>query len=278
MMEPSMSEPERSEGQELEPHQRRKAREEESLDAATTYEVVRHEGELELSRSTAALAWSGLAAGLSMGFSMVGQGLLHRYLPEAPWRPAVASFGYSLGFLIVILGSQQLFTENTLTPVVPLLARREPGGLRDLARLWAVVFAANLAGTFLFGWVAARTAAFDVETRAAFREIALQAVEPRFGTLLLKGVFAGWLIALLVWMLPASQTAHFWVILSITWLIGAAHLSHVVAGSVEVFYLVARAELGIGQALGGFVLPALIGNVLGGVSLVAALNHAQVKS
>jgi formate-nitrite transporter family protein len=271
-------EPSQDGAPDLAPHELKKAHEEESLDADTTYEVVRREGEKELSRTTSALAWSGLAAGLSMGFSMVGEGLLHRYLPAAEWRPLVSKLGYSFGFLIVILGSQQLFTENTLTPIVPLLARRTRELARNVIRLWGAVLVTNLVGAFAFAWVTARSAVFDVETRHAFREVALRAVEPAFGTVLLKGIFAGWLVALLVWMLPASQTAHFWVILVIAWLIGIGHLSHVIAGSVEVFYLVARNDLGFLESLGRFVIPALIGNVIGGVSLVASLNHAQVKA
>src|SRR5688500_5909743 len=110
---------------ELDEDERKNAQEEQSLDAKTTHEVIRLEGERELGRSTGALAWSGLAAGLAMGFSLVAQGVLHHGLPDAPWRPLVSSLGYSVGFLIVILGSQQLFTENTLRVIVPLMAHRD---------------------------------------------------------------------------------------------------------------------------------------------------------
>src|SRR5215213_8583656 len=68
------------------------------------YKAILKEGEEELARSSSALFWSGLAAGLSMGFSMIAEGLLHAYLPDTYWRPLVAKFGYSAGFLIVILG------------------------------------------------------------------------------------------------------------------------------------------------------------------------------
>ncbi len=85
------------------------------------YKAILKEADEELGRSTIALAWSGLAAGLSMGFSLVAEGLLQSHLPDAAWRPLISKFGYSLGFLIVILGRQQLFTENTLTPMLPLL-------------------------------------------------------------------------------------------------------------------------------------------------------------
>jgi formate-nitrite transporter family protein len=255
--------------------ERRNAREELSLDARTTHEVIRLEGERELERSSGALAWSGLAAGLAMGFSLVAQGILHAHLPDAPWRPLVAGLGYTVGFLIVILGSQQLFTENTLTAIAPLLARRDGRTLANVARLWAVVLAANLAGALAFAWVAARTALFEADVRHAFAELSRTAMAPDFGLTVLRGVFAGWLIALMVWMIPAAKTAHLWVIVIVTWLVGVGHLSHVIAGAVEAFYLSALGEQGWGEALGGYVLPALVGNVIGGTALVAALNHAQ---
>lgn len=258
--------------------ERENAREEQSLDAKTTHEVIRLEGERELERSGGALFWSGLAAGLAMGFSLVAQGLLHAHLPDAPWRPLVAALGYSVGFLIVILGSQQLFTENTLRVVVPLLARRDGRTLGNVARVWTIVLLANLLGALVFAFVIARTELFDAQARHAFAELSRKAMEPEFGLKVLRGIFAGWLIALMLWMIPAAKTAHLWVIVIVTWLVGAAHLSHVIAGAVEAFYLAALGEQGWGDALGGYVLPALIGNAIGGTALVAALNHAQATA
>ena len=272
---PHSSPDERGPGPRLSAAEEKKAQEEQSLDAKTIHEIIRRQGEGELERSTGALAWSGLGAGLAMGFSLMAQGLLHHGLPDAPWRPLVTSLGYSAGFLIIILGSQQLFTETTLTAITPLLARRDGRTLRNVARLWTVVLLANLVGALVFAWVAARTEMFSPEMRHAFTELSRKVTEPDFGLILLRGIFAGWLIALMVWMLPAAQTAHVWVIVIVTWLVGAAHLSHVIAGAVDAFYLVAAGERSLGQSLGGFVLPALIGNVIGGTTLVAALNHAQ---
>lgn len=264
--------PELTEGEE------KKAEEEQSLDARTTYEVVRREGEHELERSNAALAWSGLAAGLAMGFSLVAQALLHAHLPDAHWRPLVVNLGYPVGFLIVILGSQQLFTENTLTAIVPLLARRDRATLGNVARLWAIVFAANMLGALLFAWAIGRTPLFDPEVHRSLTEISREGTEVGFGLIVLRAVFAGWLIAVMVWMLPAAQTAHVWVIVVVTWLVGAGHFTHVVVGSTEAFYLACRGLSSWGDALGGLMLPALIGNVLGGTTVVAALNHAQAVS
>lgn len=262
----------------LSAHEEQKADEEQSLSADITHEVIRREGEEELKRSTAALAWSGLAAGLAMGFSLVGEGLLKAHLPDAPWTPLVAKLGYSFGFLIVILGSQQLFTENTLTAIVPLLARPERELFANVARLWGVVLVTNLLGALLFALVVAKTELFKPEVHHAFVEIGRKAVENGFWLTVLKGVFAGWLIALLVWMLPAAETSHVAVIILMTWLVGVGEFSHVIAGATEVFHLAASGGIGWSETVTRFIAPTLLGNVLGGVTLTSAVNHAQVTA
>jgi formate/nitrite transporter FocA (FNT family) len=240
------------------------------------YKAILKEGEEELSRPSSALFWSGLAAGLSMGFSMIAEGLLATYLPDAPWRPLVSKFGYSAGFLVVILGRQQLFTENTLTPILPLLQRKDGATAGNVLRLWVIVLVANLVGALLVALVAARTNAFDPHVRDAFAQIGNKAMEHGFATVLLRGVFAGWLIALMVWLLPFAESARVWVIIFITYIVGLGNFSHIIAGSVETFTLAAMGQKSWLIVLGGFVVPTLIGNILGGVTLVATLNHAQV--
>jgi formate/nitrite transporter FocA (FNT family) len=242
------------------------------------YDAIVLEGREELDRSSAALFWSGLAAGLSMGFSLVVEGILQAALPDTPWRPLVSKLGYATGFLLVILGRQQLFTENTLTPILPLLKHREPGMASNVLRLWSVVLIGNLLGAAAFALVAAHTGVFEPETKNAFTQMGLRAIEPGFSLILLRGIFAGWLIALLIWLLPFAETSRVVVIIIVAWLIGVAHLSHVVAGSVDVFFLAAVRGDSWLHAVGGFVAPSLIGNVIGGCTLVAALAHAQVVS
>ena len=242
------------------------------------YKAIVAEGTEELNRSSSALFWSGLAAGLSMSFSMIAEGLLMHYLPHATWQPLVASFGYSLGFLIVILGRQQLFTENTLTPILPLLQKPTWECLRNVSRLWGIVLVANLLGGVLVAFAIAYSPAFEPEVKAEFARIGHTALSHGFGTTLVRGVFAGWMIALMVWLLPFAEQGRFWVIIFITYIVGVAHFSHVIAGAVEVFTLAAMGEASWGEALGGFVVPALLGNIVGGLALVAALNHAQVTA
>src|SRR5579883_3111500 len=95
-------------------HEEKQVQQRTAISAHIVYEAILAEGESELERSTSALVYSGLAAGLSMGFSFLTEGFLRARLPDASWTPLVAKLGYAMGFLIVILGRQQLFTENTL--------------------------------------------------------------------------------------------------------------------------------------------------------------------
>lgn len=242
------------------------------------YEAIRREGEIELERPASALAWSGLAAGLSMGFCLVCEGLLRAHLPVAPWASLVARLGYSVGFLIVILARQQLFTENTLTVILPALAHPGLRTFLAVTRLWAIVLATNLLGTFLFAEALAHGHVFNDHIMVAFSDIASKAVEPSWTETFVRAIFSGWLIALMVWMMPAAESSRVFVIILITYIVGLGGLSHTVAGAVEAFYTFAVGDNGLVKVLGGFLLPTLLGNVIGGVSLVSALNHAQVVS
>jgi formate/nitrite transporter FocA (FNT family) len=255
-----------------------KATEAESLDAETTYEVIKREGLSELERATSALFWSGLAAGLSMGFSFLAEGLLRSHLPDAEWRLLIAKAGYSVGFLIVILGSQQLFTENTLTPIVPLLHEWSARRLRDVARLWGAVLVANLIGALLFATALAELSVAEPATMHAFSELAAEAMRFGPGVILLHAVYAGWLIALMVWMLPGAETAKAFVIVVMTYLVGIGGFAHVIAGSTEVLYAAVRGDAAVSSVVFGYILPALLGNIIGGLTMVTALNHAQATS
>lgn len=263
---------------ELSEREQEEARERSSIRATVVHEAVRHDGEEELLRPVSALAWSGFAAGMSMGFSLVGQSLLRAYLPDAPWRPLVSSLGYPLGFLIVIIGRQQLFTENTLTAILPLLARRNRETFFRVVRLWTVVLVANLVGAHLFAWIVANTPMFKPEVQATMLQIGLEVGHVSFGAALLRGIYAGWLIAMIVWMLAAVDTGRALIIIILTYVVGVASLTHVIAGTVEALFPV-MAGVKSWFAVGwGYILPTLIGNSIGGVALTAAVNHAQVVS
>ena len=254
----------------------REAEDRAAPDGVIIYKAILSEGKSELDRASSALFWSGLAAGLSMGFSLIAESALRGALPDAPWRPLVSKLGYSIGFLIVILGRQQLFTENTLTPILPLLQKPESKTFFNVLRLWGLVLLANMLGAFAVAWVLARTPALTAETHQAMTDIGREAMSHGFATHFLRAIFAGWLIALMVWLLPYAESARVLVIILLTYVIGLGHFSHVIAGSVVTFAYAAAGHASWPHVFGGFFVPALLGNVLGGLTLVTALNHAQV--
>jgi formate/nitrite transporter FocA (FNT family) len=247
-----------------------------SPQALVIFEAVLQEAKHELERPSSSLAWSGLAAGLSMGFSLVAQALLVSYLPEADWTPLISKFGYSVGFLIVILGRQQLFTENTLTPVLQLLKKKNLEVLRNVGRLWTIVLFANIVGAFLFAWGIASFNIFEPDVYKEFNAIAVKMVEHNFSITFFSAIFAGWLIALIIWLLPFAEQSHIWVIIIITYIIGLGEFPHIIAGSVDTWYGVLAQQVSLWDFTANFFIPTLLGNIVGGVALVAVINYAQI--
>lgn len=247
------------------------------LRAPVVYQIVKQEGEEELARPLSSLWWSGLAAGLAISMSVVTEGLLHMHLPDAPWRPLVENLGYCMGFLIVVLGRLQLFTENTITAVLPLMIERSRHNFYLLLRLWAVVFLANVVGTFLFAAAVTYGGLFAEDQIEAFREISRHFMLKDAAEMALHGIPAGFLIAAMVWMIPSAENSEFLVITAITYLIALGDLSHVVAGSTEAFLLLINGEISAWTTFGTFMIPTLFGNVVGGSVLFTMLAYGQVK-
>jgi formate/nitrite transporter FocA (FNT family) len=260
----------------LDSSQQRQAASHASPQAIVIHEVVREEGEAEIRRSTSALVWSGIAAGLSMGFSLLTLGLFKSMLPASRWTEIIAAPGYCVGFIIVVLGRQQLFTESTLTAMLPLFVHRNLKTLLAVMRLWGIVLAANLLGTTIIAGLLSIPGVFEPAIHESMRHIGMEIVHSDSLGGFVKAVFAGWLIALMVWVLPSARSARLFVILILTYVVALGHFPHIVAGSVEAAFAVFNGDASIGRYLGGFLLPTLLGNTIGGIALAALLNHAPL--
>lgn len=247
------------------------------LRSPVVYEIVRREAEVELSRPSSSLWWSGVAAGIALSASLLTESLLRYYLPDAHWRPVVESFGYCVGFLIVIMGRLQLFTEQTVTAVIPLLAKFTARNLWRTARLWGIVLVANLTGTCLTAAITVFAGTIHPEHLPALLEVSREFAELTPAEAVIYGIPAGFFIAAIVWMMPSAEGAEFWVIIIVTYLIALGGFAHVVVGSAEAFTLVMTGELSVFDGLFGLILPSLVGNILGGTGLFAILAYGQVQ-
>lgn len=247
------------------------------LPAPLVYQIVRQEGERELGRPVAALWWSGIAAGMSMGLSVFAEAILHVHLPAAGWRPLVENFGYCIGFLVVILSRHQLFTENTITPILPLMVQRTWACLYSVVRLWLLVAAANLVGALIFALFWSFAGVAEEETHQAVLQIGRHTMENDWAHMFTKAIAAGFLMASLVWMLPSVKGAEFWAIILVTYLIAVGNLTHIVAGGVEVLVLLLAAEISVFDFVWRFGFPVFVGNVIGGTGLFSLIVYAQVR-
>lgn len=249
----------------------------ESVGARVVHEVIRRQGDEELKRPWSSLLWSGFAGGVAISASLLGEAAIEHHLPDAPWRPLLTSFGYTLGFLIVILSRLQLFTESTLSVVIPVMTEPKPINFLRIARLWAIVFLANMAGTLFIAWVNVHGWVGLPEALGAQLAVAHDALAHPPLQILTSAIPAGFLIAAVAWALPAARGQEFWVILAFTYFIALGGFAHVVAGSGEAWLLMVHGDISVGGAVLGFILPALVGNVIGGTGLFALLAHAQVR-
>jgi len=246
--------------------------------AAAVHEQIRLEGEKELERDGLALMWSAIAAGLSISASLMVKGILHARLPDTPERFFIENIGYTAGFIIVIMARQQLFTENTVTAVLPVMHKPTLKNHAILLRLWGVVLAGNLIGCACAALAFHLVPFFDADTDAAFRAISMKIMEKTPTAMFVSGIISGWLIATMVWMLPSAGTAKIWVIMLMTYLVAIADLTHIVVGSVEILYLVFTGAIPWYDFIWPFALPTLAGNIFGGTFIFALISHAQIRN
>jgi formate/nitrite transporter FocA (FNT family) len=241
------------------------------------YEAIREEGEDELARSPWGTLWSALAAGLSMTLGLVAMGAFAADLPDVPWRHLVVDLGYPLGYLIVILGRQQLFTENTLTPILPVLSAPTAGRIARVGQIWLLVLAGNIVGALAGAAFLAFAHPMPAGAAGPMADLGVALMRHDPITRFAQAVFAGWLIALMVWLLPLAETAGPFVIFLVTYVVGIAEFAHIIAGSVEVFYATFAGRLGW-ATYPAFFVPTLLGNIVGGVTFVTLIGFAQITS
>jgi formate/nitrite transporter FocA (FNT family) len=230
----------------------------------------------EMGRSMRILFFSGLAAGLSIGLSFLARAALTAHLPDGA-STVLGNLLYPIGFLFIVIGNYQLYTENTLSPVTLVLTRL--ASVPALLYIWGIVLFANVIGATAVAYVLAVTGVFEPEAAAVARDIGLHGLEASWGDLFIKGIFAGWLVAGMVWIIHAVRESitRFLSVYLIMFLIPTADLYHCIVGACEAMYIVFIGEATLASAAGDFFLPVVLGNTLGGVLLVAILNYGQTE-
>ncbi|MFN8606985.1 MAG: formate/nitrite transporter family protein [Vulcanimicrobiota bacterium] len=241
--------------------------------------VQRQEASTEMERPALGLALSGLSAGLDLGFSFLIIAVLAGLLAETPRpvREIACSFGYSIGFLFVILGRSELFSEHTTMDILPVLNGEKT--LKSLARLWVIVFASNLVGAAAFAGAAASLGpSLGLFTPSVLEELARPMVCYPAGVLFASSIFAGWLMGLLGWLVAASKetVSQILIVFLVTGCIGLCHFHHCIAGAVDVL-----AAIFAGGAIswGGFchfLTFTTLGNAVGGAIFVALIKHGHI--
>lgn len=252
----------------------------EELKAANARELhraVREEGEEELDRPVYSLFWSGIAGGLAITASLVAEAMFHLHVPGGPGRELIVAIGYPIGFIMVILGRMQLFTESTVTAMLPLVMRPSGRALNRTLRLWGIVLGGNLIGTFLTAGAFAYLPIGGEGLRDGMIDVSLKILDrPPLGVFA-NAIPAGFLIAIVAWALPNAREQAFLVIFGIVYVVAIGGFSHSVVGSNEAFLLLLSGRAGFVPTILGFLVPAIIGNLIGGAGLFALLAHAQVR-
>ncbi|WP_321111952.1 formate/nitrite transporter family protein [Halorussus salinisoli] len=238
------------------------------------------EGLEELERPSDGLFLSGISAGLDIGFGPLLMAVVLTVVGGSwgdPLTRIVVANAYAVGFIFVIEGRSELFTEHTARATLPVLDGRATVG--ELARLWALVYGGNVLGGSVFAvamvWFAP---AYGIVDPSAFTEIALHLTEHGPWILLAGGVVAGWLMGLLSWLLTAARESisRIVVVWLVTTSIGLAHLPHSIAGNVEVLAgTLVSPTISLAQ-YAGFLALATVGNAIGGSVFVALLKYGHV--
>jgi formate/nitrite transporter FocA (FNT family) len=233
---------------------------------------------MEYRRSQSGLFLSALTAGLEIGFSIVLMGLFYTTFVESVDKSAlhlIISLGYPLGFIFVIIGKSQLFTEQTALAVIPFL--KGVVNFKELMKLWSVVLIGNIIGASLFAlfitWIGPER---EIISPDAFKEFAHTLVKPKWYIVIGSAILAGWMMGLLSWLINSAQEtiSRIFIVVLVTFVIGYGKLHHCIVGTVELVAGLIYTE-DVNLALyGSTLLFSIFGNIIGGAFFVAGLKYS----
>lgn len=251
--------------------------EHERLSQHLIYEIIRRDGIEELMRPFKSLFVSGVGAGILVSFSFVCMAVLQSFLPNQPWAPLITKWGYTVGFVLVILCRAQLFTENTITTVIPLFKPFTWKKLGAVLRLWHLVLAGNLVGTSLVAVFLTTPGLLNLDFIVEMQAIAHHVSAFTWQENLLRGIPSGILIAAIVWMMPTARQFALFLVAFITYFIAAGDFTHIVVGSCEMMYAVLNGMASPYDYIFQFLVPVGAGNIIGGTGVFTMLGYRTIN-
>ncbi|HVL94460.1 MAG TPA: formate/nitrite transporter family protein [Solirubrobacteraceae bacterium] len=239
------------------------------------------EGERRLTRGTWALASTGFVGGADIMIGVLAltatTGALHEAV-GAPIAHLAGSLLFGLGFVFLIIGRGELFTENFLVPVSAVLARRAPR--LSLLRLWLITFVANYAGILLIVLLMAKTGVLEPATLEAAGPLTETLVERDALAALFSGVLAGAVMTLMTWLTHAVEldVSRILLCLGIGFVISVASMNHAVVsfGETMLAYVAGTTDAGLGE-IARTIAFAIAGNLIGGLGLVTLNRGIQAR-
>jgi len=249
------------------------------------YEIMHEQietGLKEYNRSDLGLFLSSLSAGLEIGFSILIIGVIHTLFQNESTTGQLAvmmALVYPIGYIFVIIGRSELFTEHTTLATLPVMNGQAT--LSSLAKLWLIVYVGNLAGGYIFGGI---SLVFNDEMHLVGKEffyfVSEKMLKYSVGATLISSIMAGWLMGMLSWLLTSAQDTFSRVVMIflVTFLISIAGLHHCIVGSIEVFMaFFGEANKITWVEFLKFQGLATLGNIIGGVFLVAIVKYAHSR-
>ncbi|MBU2913242.1 MULTISPECIES: formate/nitrite transporter family protein [Reichenbachiella] len=235
----------------------------------------------EFNRSSSGLFMSAFTAGLEIGFSVLFMGTVFTMFgdlvsPEV--LKIMLAMCYPLGFIFVIIGRSELFTEHTALAILPVLNGSIK--LKFIFKLWGLVYSGNLIGGFIFSLLIAKIGpAVGFIDEPVFYHLAHEMTDYHWEVILLSALLAGWMMGLLGWLVTSSQEtiSRILMIGMVTSIIGMAGLHHCIVGSIEVFSGMITSEDITFMDYLKFQFWATVGNAIGGTVFVAVLKFSHVR-
>jgi formate-nitrite transporter family protein len=226
---------------------------------------------------------TGFIAGVTIVFGLVASAVVETLVapdlgPGVGRLAGAAAFGIGLVFLVV--GRSELFSENFFDPVATTIERPDRHHWLGLLRLWPTILLLNLVGGAILVALLSVEGALPAGSHETLVRVAEEVAAKGWGATFVRAVFAGALISLLSYLLAASDTVTDRILLSymVGFVLALGPFDHVVVSALHLLFgALLSGTVGVAE-IGLHLVPAVAGNLVGGVVLVTLTHAAQAKT